>query len=70
MKLEIEATDKITRLDGVECRLWRGKTEKGTKCLVFIHRITPEINEDKAEFASELNERLPPGFYIDLRHLL
>lgn len=65
MKITIESTDQITRLEGVEVRLWKGKTERGIPCLVFVHRIA--AHEDNAEeFQAEVRERLPPGQLTDL----
>lgn len=70
MKLTIEATDKLTHLDGVQVRVWNGVTEQGTPCLVFVHRIAVEEHQDTASFERELSERLPPGIAVRLRDVL
>lgn len=67
MKIEITATDKITHVDGVKCRVWDGVTANGIKCLVFVHRICVHDRQDAKEFEMELSEQLPPGRVIDLR---
>lgn len=39
MKIQMESTETILTLDGVECRLWNAVTDDGIPCLVFVHRI-------------------------------
>lgn len=70
MKVQMEATDKITTLDGVPVRLWEGTTEQGTKCKVFVHRIAVHKDVDCSQFEAELDERMPPGRLVDLRQIL
>ena len=70
MKISIEATDKLTRIDGVPVRLWEGITEGGVKCKVFVHRIAVHKTEDSAQFEQELEELLPLGSHVELRHIL
>jgi len=70
VKISIEATDKLTRIDGVPVRLWEGITENGVKCKVFVHRIAVHKDEDSEQFEQELVEQLPLGRYVDLRHIL
>ena len=61
MKLQIEATDTVTTIDGVPVRLWKGWTENGIACAVMVHRIAVLHFEDTAEFDAQLAEQLPPG---------
>ena len=70
MKIIMEATDKITHLDGVRVRLWEGTTEKGIPCHVFVHRIAVAENDEHQEFERELKETMPPGQVYDLRAIL
>jgi len=70
MRMQIEATDQITHLDGVPCRVWKGTTEGGVECLVFVHRVAVREDADSAEFDRELQSQLPPGRVVDLRHVL
>lgn len=70
MRLLIEATDQITRVDGVEARMWEGVTDRGTRCKVFVHRIAVHESEDSAEFDRELREQLPPGRHFPLSAIL
>lgn len=70
MKISIESTEKLTKIDGVPVRLWEGKTEDGTKCKVFIHRIAVHKDDDASQFDRELHEKMLPGRMIDLRHIL
>jgi len=70
MKIEIEATDKLTAIGGVPVRLWEGVTKNGVRCKVFVHRIAVHLDEDPGEFERELAEQMPPGRHVDLRHIL
>lgn len=70
MKLTIESTDKLTHIDGVAVRVWNGVTEKGTKCLVFVHRVAVAETEDATDFERELSEQLEPGRTVALRNVL
>ena len=70
MKITIEATEKITTIDGVQVRLWEGVTETGTKCLVFVHRVAVHDGEDPGQFEKELEEQMPPGRVFSLREIL
>jgi hypothetical protein len=70
MKMTIEATDQITHLEGVPARVWKGTTEKGVACLVFVHRIAVDRGADASELERALKEQLPPGRVVDLRKVL
>jgi len=71
MKVEITATEKVTRIEGVPVRLWEGITERGTKCKVFVHRIAVHKEDiGQRELEIELQECLPPGRVVDLRQIL
>lgn len=70
MKILIEASDQIVRLNGVECRVWHGTTDDGTPCRVFVHRVAVREDLDRTRFEAELQEKLPPGRHIDLRMVL
>jgi hypothetical protein len=64
VKITIESTDQLTHMDGVPVRVWKGVTERGTECFVFVHRVAVRDGQH-AEFARELNEQLEPGRVID-----
>ena len=64
------STEQLTNLDGYRVRVWDGVTERGSKCLVFVHLIAVPNNEPNAEFDRELAEQLPPGQVFDLRRIL
>ena len=70
MELLITATDQLTHVDGVPCRVWEGHTEEGVRCLVFVHRIAVPESEDSAAFDRELQTQVPPGRWVDLRYIL
>ena len=70
MRIQIEATDVITTIDGVPCRLWRGFTEKGVECKVFIHRIAVHKDADASQFEAELQEMPQPPRHVPLSMIL
>lgn len=72
MNIQITSTNKITKIDGVECRVWEGTTERGTMVMVLVHRIAVHNNnpEEQEVFAKELREELPPGIIVSLRAAL
>jgi hypothetical protein len=50
MRIQIEPSQIIVSLDGIECRCWNGITEEGKQVFVFVHRIASR---------EELTELLP-----------
>jgi len=70
MKLSIEATDQLTHMEGVAVRVWKGKTETGVDCFVFVHRIAVRQDADCVEFERTLREQLPWGRVVPLRQVL
>jgi hypothetical protein len=70
MKLTIEATEKLTTMDGVQVRLWMGRTEDGVECCVFVHRMAVHKSLDASALERVLVEQMPPGVSIPLRHIL
>ena len=70
LQLTIEATEKLTNLDGVPVRIWKGRTPRGIEVLVFVHRIAVHESSDATELERELKAQLPPGQVFDLRHVL
>jgi len=70
MKIQIPATENVTKIEGVPVRLWEGITEVGTKCKVFVHRIAVHNSDDSSQFEKELQEQMPPSIVIPLRMIL
>lgn len=73
MKITIEPTRELTRLDGVPVRVWKGVTDDGTPCTVFVHRVAVDEGFDQKVFERELSLLLPPremDLPIPLRHVL
>jgi len=59
MKIMLESTSEITEVNGVQCRVWRGATEKGSPCVAMIALIgvpatDSEPNAAIEEFARDL----------------
>ena len=70
MKLQIEATEYVTEIDGVPVRLWEAVTESGVPCKVFVHRVAVCVDCDSTQFGRELSEQMPPARHISLAMIL
>jgi hypothetical protein len=60
MRMQIESTAEIVTIYGVACRQWKGVTENGIECHVFIKAIACHRDDDAAEFQQELIELPQP----------
>lgn len=71
LKLEIEATEKLTTLDGVKCRVWKAQLA-GQEVFVFVHRLA--VDEKNAAAVGVLDralqEQVPPGHFFPLHQIL
>lgn len=56
-RIQIEATELLVDIEGVQCRTWNGVMEDGTPCVVFVHRIV--VRDDDAKALAELKEMRP-----------
>lgn len=70
MRITITSTEYTTTLDGVPVRLWRGTTEGGVACEVFVHRVAVPRDADASALEAELVEKLPPGRRVPLSTIL
>jgi hypothetical protein len=62
MKITIESTTRIVNVDGIDCRLWEGTTERGVKIECLIPRIAARGDQDLSQFEAELKEQRAPSF--------
>lgn len=60
MKITLWNTDKMVVLNGVQTRVWEGKTESGIPVHAFIVRVAAPIGTDD-QFAAELEETRAPS---------
>lgn len=70
MQMMIESTGKITSIDGVPVRVWKGVTAGGVACFLFIHRIAVATDADSSEFEAELAAQAHPGNEVSLNLIL
>lgn len=61
MKMTITSTGMIAIFDGRPVRVWRGVTEEGVTCCVFVQRIKIDAGQDQEAFQRELIADFPPG---------
>lgn len=60
MKIELHSTSQITRINGVECRVWEGRTARGTAITAFVARVAVDEGGDARELERELRETPSP----------
>lgn len=61
MRISLESTTKIVVLNGVHCRVWEGKTERGAPMHAYIAMVAVDRTEDTAGFERDLQEHRPPS---------
>ena len=64
MKVTIESTTKIVRLNGVEARIWEGQTDGGIRVHAYVTRVAVAAEEAPSvfrQFEAELRECRPPS---------
>lgn len=60
MKVTIEMTDELVRVDGVTCRIWKGEADNGVPVRVYVHRVAVPIELPQGDFVRDLYEMKPP----------
>jgi hypothetical protein len=58
MKIVITPTQEISHMDGIPVRVWKGETESGVACRIYVHRVAVQEPEQCAEFEGALNEEV------------
>lgn len=56
MKITLEATGTIERVNGAPARVWKGHTESGIEVTCWINIVRVKKSEDCAQFERELQE--------------
>jgi hypothetical protein len=56
MKLILESTGTIERVQGVPARVWNGKTESGIEVKAWISIVQVHKSQDGEQFERELQE--------------
>ena len=65
MKVVLESTSKMVRVNGFPCRIWEGETLSGIKVHAFITRVVADAEgSDLREFERELQECRTPSAAI------
>jgi hypothetical protein len=61
MRLMIEPTEEWIEIEGARVRVWKGTSENGIDCFVFVQGIAVSREADCSEFDLALEEaHLPP----------
>ena len=56
MKITVEPTGRFEAFNGVECRMWKGTTEKGVAVEFYVPCVRVLAEADQAEFQRALRE--------------
>ncbi len=65
MKITVESTTKIVKLNGIDCRVWEGITERGIPIHCFIPRIGVHKDLDASQLEQELQEQRTPSVEVE-----
>jgi hypothetical protein len=57
MKITVQSTTRMVEANGIPCRVWEGKTERGIKISCLIPRIAVASGDDTSQFEAELTEK-------------
>lgn len=62
MRLSLTPTDRIVGVDLPICRIWKGKTERGTEVYAYVVAIAvrADCNDDEMEELREIPEMEDP----------
>ena len=60
MKITVDSTTRIVKANGIECRVWQGKTDRGVRITCLIPSIAVEGGQDTTQFVAELEEHQQP----------
>lgn len=61
MKMTIESTTHIVKVNGIDCRVWEGETARGIKVQALIPRVAVRNGQDTSQFEAELKEQAAPS---------
>lgn len=61
MKITLESTSQIVQFNGINCRVWEGKSESGARLTAFVVRIAVDPEDDASELERELRVQRAPS---------
>lgn len=61
MKVTLESTTRVVKLNGMPCRIWEGETVGGVKCHAYIARVAAKDDQDLSQFNTELEDKRAPS---------
>jgi hypothetical protein len=65
VKIRIQSTTKIVKVNGVPARIWEGETENGIPVHCYVTRIAVKKDADASEFEKDLQEHSAPSPEIE-----
>jgi hypothetical protein len=54
VRIQIEPTELVMDLNGMQTRVWNGITDSGVQVFVFVHRVAIHSTDDPTAFEREL----------------
>lgn len=70
MVISMRPTAKIAAYEGVDCRVWKGVTDLGVGCVVFVRAVAVPAGSAQDEFQRELIEQAGPVVHVPLSLVL
>lgn len=61
MRVTLQSTSRLVTVNGVDGRVWEGKTESGIEIVAVITRIAAPAGADLSQFERELQETKSPS---------
>lgn len=65
MKMTIESTDNFRHVKGAPARRWKGVTEGGVACDVWVRLIQIPVGSNLSEFERDLQFNLPDASTLE-----
>jgi len=65
VKINLESTTKIVRVNGVPARIWEGTTDSGIPVHCYVTRIAVAQGQDTTQFERELRECRTPSVEVE-----
>ena len=61
MKITLESTSHIVSMNGVQARVWEGRTDSGIPVHCYVIRLAVAGEHDQSQFQRELQQHKPPS---------
>lgn len=66
MNIAVTSTDQVVEIDGVLTRVWRGISEGGVPCDVYVRSVAVDERLPSYEFERDLRRQAAPKFTVSI----